>query len=330
MPGGGGVLEAVNTAADALPVGQAIVNDAGGVVSGNKRVRFPNADPVSLTKLRHKIWELRMPGSAPPALFAGYAEHYLADDPTFARLSPKVRRRVAYLGRAVDVGLPAVGLTMDATPGRHVAVLGTSVVGADMISAAALSLARQHPPGTATFLLAGLAAAADDVVDSLVLELQAAGHVAEELDLPGYRDALARLGAADQGEYGRPGAHATYLVAFGADVGSAVLKQPHPGVKRTGLDDLRTVLRDGPMRGVHVLGWWRGVRRFTDDLGAAGKEDVAGVVALNVRGNDLGLAFGDEVRNWTPRENRALFVDRHEDRVSLVVPFVREGRFTGE
>jgi hypothetical protein len=331
MAGGGGVLEAVNNAADSLPIGQAVVNTSGGVLSGNSRVRFPDADPTGLTRLRHRIWDLRTPGSAPPGLFAGYAEYRIEDDSTYARLTPDVRRRTAYIGLAVDVGLPAVGLTLDATPGRHLAVLGTTVVGADVLSAATLSLARQHAPGTATFLLAGLAASADDVVDDLAATLKAAGHQHEVLDLPGYRDAVLRLGAAELGEYGRPGAQATYLVVFGADVGSGVLKQPHAGSRRTALDELRTVFRDGPMRGVHVLGWWRGVRRFTDDLGPGSKEDVAGLVALNVRGSDFGTSgFGDAVREWTPRENRALFVDRSEDRVALVVPFVREGRFTGE
>jgi hypothetical protein len=168
-----------------------------------------------------------------------------------------------------------------------------------------------------------------DVVDDLAAALKAAGHEHEVLDLPGYRDAVTRLGAEGQ-EYGRPGVQPTYLVVFGADVGSGILKQPHPGTRRNALEELRAVLRDGPMRGVHVLGWWRGVRRFTDDLGTGGKEDVAGIVALNVRGSDFGAGFGDLFRDWLPRENRALFVDRSEDRVALVVPFVREGRFTAE
>jgi hypothetical protein len=328
MAGGGGVLDVVNNAADSLPIGQAVVNTAGGVQSGNQRVRFPDADPVGLTRLRHRIWDLRTPGSAPPGLFAGYAEYRVEEDPTIARLTPAVRRRTAYVGRAVDVGLPAVGLTLDATPGRHVAVLGTSTVGADVLSAAVHGLAKQHEPGTATFLLAGLAATADDVVDDCAAALKAGGHSYEELDLVGYREAVVRLGSAE-GEYGRPGGKATYLVVFGADVGTGVLRQPHTGSRRTGLDDLRAVLRDGPMRGVHVLGWWRGVRRFTDDLGIGGKEDVAGLVALNVRGSDLvGAGFGEAVRDWTPRENRALFLDRSEDRAALLVPFVREGRFT--
>jgi S-DNA-T family DNA segregation ATPase FtsK/SpoIIIE len=324
---GGGAILGGSKAADALPTGQVILNDAGGAASGNRRARVPYADPNALTALRHRIWELRTPGSAPPAVFAGYAENRIEDDLTYARLTPKVKRRTAYIGRAVDVGLPAAGLTLDATPGRNLAVLGTSAVGADILSAAALGLARQHAPGTARFLLAGLAAPADDVVDDLAATLKGDGHECHVLELAGYRGMLASLATVDQAAFGRSEGPATYLVVFGADVGSAVLKQPHAGSKRNGLDDLRAVLRDGPLRGVHVLGWWRGVRRFVEDLGTGGKEDVAGLVALNVRGSDLSTLVGNFSLEWSPRPNRALFIDRHEDITRLVVPFVRAGRF---
>ena len=46
-------------------------------------------------------------------------------------------------------------------------------------------------------------------------------------------------------------------------LGVALLQQEVAGSRRNALDELRAVFRDGPMRGVHVLGWWRGVRRFT-------------------------------------------------------------------
>ena len=243
-----------------------------------------------------------------------------------------MRRRTACVGRAVDVGLPTAGFTLDASPGRHLAVLGTTPVGADVLSAAdaVAGPAARAGHGDVPARRPGRASA-DDVVDDPAAALKAAGHQHEELDLPRYREAVVRLGSADAGEYGRPGANITYLVVFGADVGSGILKQPHAGSRRNALDELRAVFRDGPMRGVHVLGWWRGVRRFTDDLGSGSKEDVAGLVALNVRGSDFATSgFGDAMREWAPRENRALFVDRSEDRVALVVPFVREGRFTGE
>src|SRR5262249_61534000 len=96
-----------------------------------------------------------------------------------------------------------------------------------------------------------------------------------------------------------------------------------PGTGKTGLDDLRAVLQDGPARGVHLIGWWRGLRRFTDDLGPSGKEDVAGLVALNLTGRDFGGLIGQLTLDWQARTNRALFVDRHDDSSTVIVPFVR-------
>jgi DNA segregation ATPase FtsK/SpoIIIE, S-DNA-T family len=324
LSGGGGVLDVLNSAADSLPLGHVILNKAAGVPGANLTARFPDADSHSISLLRHRLWQMRTPGAAAPALFVGYAEQQLADDPTYVGLTPSVRRRSALVGRAVDIGLTSVRVTLDATPGRHLAVLGTSLIAADVLSAAALSLAKQHEPGTATFVLAGLVPDADPVVDSTATALDAAGHHFEVTGVAGYRDTLRRLAA----EGFRPDSpqDRTYLLVYGADAASSLLKQPYPDSKRKGIDDLREVLRDGPMNGFHVLGWWRGVRRFTDDLGSGGKDEVSAVMALNVRGTDLHSLFGQFNLEWSPRSNRALLFDRSEDSRRLLVPFVQPGR----
>ena len=66
-----------------------------------------------------------------------------------------------------------------------------------------------------------------------------------------------------------------------------------PATFRSGHDDLRALLRQGPGHGVHLLGWWRGLRRLADDLGGTqNRDDVACLVALNVPGVELGLHLG--------------------------------------
>jgi hypothetical protein len=92
---------------------------------------------------------------------------------------------------------------------------------------------------------------------------------------------------------------------------------------KSGLDDLRTVLRDGPGRGVHVLGWWRDAGRMRADLGTDGVADISGLVALDVTGEALRALLGDGAPDWSPRPNRALLIDQHENRTRLIVPFVR-------
>jgi DNA segregation ATPase FtsK/SpoIIIE, S-DNA-T family len=82
---------------------------------------------------------------------------------------------------------------------------------------------------------------------------------------------------------------------------------------------------------VHLLGWWRGLRRLTEDIGGTGnRDDVACLVALNVPGADLGIFLGQHDLTYTPRANRALLVDRHDQRTSLMIPFVRPGRIVDE
>lgn len=323
LSGGGGVLDVLNEAAAGLPIGTAVVNDAGGVKAGNRRVRFPDADTHSLALLRHRLWNQRGALSEPPQVFLGYAEQHVDDDSTVAAFLPSARRRRAVVGRAVDIGLSTASFTLDPAPGRNLAVVGTSPVGADVLQAIVLGLSRQHRPGTATFFLVGLVDEADEIADGLVHRLHGEGHVAELLDVAGYRSCLVELAAADPA----PAGHATYVVVFGADIAATALKVKPPGADMTGIDALRTVLRDGPGLGVHVFGWWRGMRRLSDDLGLNHKDDVAGLVALNVRGSELGSFLGQVNLKWSPRLNRALFVDRQADSRTLIVPYVTNGRY---
>ncbi|MEV4728035.1 cell division protein FtsK, partial [Micromonospora humida] len=200
------------------------------------------------------------------------------------------------------------------------AAVGTSTTGAHVLRAAALSLAGQHRPGEAEFVLAALVATADELADDTAAGLKAAGHPVTQVDAAGLRARIAGL-AAGPGERGR-----TYLVVFGVDAAHAVLAAADPDTYRTGHDDLRALLRAGPGRGVHLLGWWRGLRRLADDLGGSqNRDDVACLVALNVPADDLGLHLGVTDLVWTPRPNRALLVDRHVPRTALIVPFVRPG-----
>lgn len=322
LPGGSAILDPLNTAADALPVGSAVVNNAAGAAGANKLVRLPHADPASVTAQRRRLWQARPPENQPPAVFAGYAEHHIEEDPLYASLGPQVRRRQALVGRAVDIGLPTVGFGLDAVPGRHVAVLGPSVVGADVLHAATVGLARQHDPGSARFVLAGFAAAADPVVDELVSHLTAAGHDVIEADAGQFRAQLAELAAAVDQAATKP----TYVVVFAADVIVPMLSERSEN-RRTGIDDLRTVLRQGAAHGVHTLSWWRIARRFSDMIGgSSGREDVACFLALNVPGNELASLLGDHTLTWQQRPNRALLIDRHDQRQQLIVPFVRPGR----
>lgn len=322
LPGGSGVLDALNTAADGLPLGSAIVNASAGLASANTTVRFPDAHASStaVAELRRELWAARAPESRPPAVFAGYALQHLEDDPSFRGLAPGGGPPLALVGRVVDVDLTSAAFALGGTPGRHVAVVGASPAGADVLHAAAVSLSRQHAAGTARFVVAPLVAAADEVAAETVTQLGAAGHPVTTVDVAALRDELRRLASA-------PADVRTFLVVFGVDGASAALGLRDTDTFRTGLDDLQAVLRQGPAYGLHLLGWWRGLRRLTDDIGgSSNREDMACLVALNVPGNELGLFLGRHDLAYDPRPNRALLIDRHDQRRQLIVPFLRPGR----
>ncbi|MFB9851487.1 FtsK/SpoIIIE domain-containing protein [Micromonospora andamanensis] len=367
LPGGGGVLDHLNDAAATLPVGSAVVNTAAGAPGANSVIRFPDAHAATdeLTRLRHELWQARPAGARPPSVFRGYESAHVEEDATFTGLRPGGRRPLALVGRTVDVDGTTALFIMDTAPGRHLAVVGTSSAGAEVLRAATLSLARQHHPGEATFLFAALVAAADPAADDTAATLAAAGHRVERLDAAALRDRIRTLAATLAGGY-RPvdappppggdsapstpsavpagpnsaptgpggvptgpdvaSAGRAYLVVFGMDAAAGLLGESDPTTFRSGHDDLRVLLRQGPGHGVHLLGWWRGLRRLADDLGGTqNRDDVACLVALNVPGADLGLHLGVHDLAYTPRADRALLVDRHDQRVRLIVPFARDG-----
>jgi hypothetical protein len=303
LPGGGDVLEPTNDSAAGLPLGRAVVNTAGGLggprgaTRGHERtVRFPDphADQEALSELRHRLWAARDPEATPPRIFAGYAHQHLADDPTYrAALAGRAGRPAALVGRVIDVNLSTAAFPLDASPGRHLAIFGSHATGAEVLAAAARSVAAFHAPRTARFVISSLVADGDELAKDLAVEI---GH-RQEVTVTRAVELTVEQPA--------------YLVVFGMDAAG-------PGT----LTALRQVLREGPSRGVHLLSWWRGTRRFTEETGgSAGREDVAGLMFLNTPQQDVMVMLGRPV-DWQPRENRALLYDRHTDRTVVLVPFV--------
>ncbi|MCT2278474.1 FtsK/SpoIIIE domain-containing protein [Micromonospora chalcea] len=326
LPGGDAVLDPRNDAARGLTVGTAVVNTAAGAPGADVEVRFPDAHAASadLAALRHELHAARPAGSRPPSVFRGHETPRPTDDPAWTALTPGADPPYALVGRAVDVAGSPAGFALDASPGRHLAVVGTAALGAEVLRSATLSLARQHAPGTARFLFAPLAPGTTDAADDLAMTLAAAGHPVRRLAAEALRAQLAEVATGDAPASGR-----TYLVVFGMDAAATTLAASDPATFRSGYDDLRAVLRQGPARGVHVLGWWRGLRRLADDLGGSGqRDDVTGLVALNVPAADLGLHLGVHDLAYVPREGRALLVDRHEHRTALIVPFAAGSEVT--
>ena len=306
LPGATSVLDAQNTAAHGLRLGEAVINTDGGMVGGDRKIRFPNAhgDPELLRRLRTDMYRQRG-DIPPPAVFYGYRPVHF-DDNTDYRMLTATRQPDVLLGVRINAALQTATVRLEPAPGRHLSVLGGDRTGAQVLQAAAASIARQSPG--ARFLVAGLAE--PEVVRRTVDLL---GGTVETLP-----DAASVVSAVTELAEGTGPA---YLIGFGLDSVTFDL---------AGKKALSTLLRQGPATGVHVLGWWRSLRRFVDDVGgSAGKEDVAYSVVLNIPGQELMGHFGMAATAWQPRSGRALLIDRHANTQETFVPFTERDDAAG-
>ncbi|MDM4721278.1 FtsK/SpoIIIE domain-containing protein [Micromonospora sp. WMMA1363] len=309
LPGGGAVLEPTNDSAAGLPVGSAVVNTAGGLggprgaIRGHERtVRFPDPQdhPDVVESLRHRLWDARPLRSAPPVVFAGYARPALRNDPRYrAAVADGAPGPAALLGRALDVTRSTVTVPLGPSPGRNLAVLGPGPEAAGLLVTAARSVAAHHPPGAARFVVVAPENDFRRLAGALAAEL-AGRHPVEAVDRTGLLDALDATGP-------------TYLVDFELDAG-----QLPP-------DRLRTLLREGPPAGRHLLGRWRTVAPFASLLEPEGEvAKLAAVAVVDVPGAQLATVFGRTV-DWRPRAARAMLWDGPGEQGTVLVPFDEEG-----
>ncbi|MFG1884762.1 FtsK/SpoIIIE domain-containing protein [Micromonospora sp. NPDC049102] len=317
------ILAERNDAAQSLPRWHAVVNAESGMVEGNEVARIPAAsDWETWSGLQHRLWRMRPPDAAPARLFDGDAIPRLTEAPDFRALEAPPdgrapRTPVALLGEIIDVQARSAALRLPRAPGRNLAVLGTRVDEAcAVLDAAARSLARQHPPGTARFSIACLDPDADGIARALYDDLadDAAWYDEETVGelMTETADGLSSTGSPH------------YLLLFAVDAAAGALAA-RTG-RRTGLEQLRRILHDGPERRTHVLAWWRGVARMRADLGgpAARTDQIGAWVALDAHGGELGASLypGTGGPDWYPRPWRGLFFDRAVHRTGhVIIPY---------
>ncbi|MER7459185.1 FtsK/SpoIIIE domain-containing protein [Micromonospora sp. NPDC126480] len=318
------ILAERNDAAQSLPRHHAVVNAESGLTEGNEIARIPSAgDWETWSELQHRLWRMRPPDAAPARLFDGDAIPRLADAPDFRALAAPetgtLRAPVALLGEIIDVQARSAALRLPRAPGRNLAVLGTRVDEAcAVLDAAARSLARQHRPGTARFSIACLDPDADPAARALYEDLADDAAWYDE-------ESVTELMAETAAGLGAPGSGSPhYLLLFAVDAAAGALTTRVGG--RTGLEQLRRVLHDGPERRTHVLAWWRGVARMRADLGgpAARTDQIGAWVALDTHGGELGSSLypGTGGPDWYPRPWRGLFFDRAVHRTGqTIIPY---------
>ncbi|MEU3272618.1 FtsK/SpoIIIE domain-containing protein [Saccharomonospora sp. NPDC006951] len=318
MPKARRVLSESNQAAVAAPRWHAVINHDSGVSHGNQLAHVPDASAKGVfPSLQRELWQ-RFAGQGQPRLFDGAHSPLLEASAAYTSLRPSPRPR-ALVGQSIDVADTAHGVEMSGAPGRNLAVLGTSTKEAlSILDSATRSLARQYPQGEVEFLLSCLVESCQPAVTELTDLLIAEGHKAGFVAGDELTELVTNL-AAELSDMDSP----RILVLYGVDGALPALERKEPG-KQSGLDHLRTLLKQGPGKGLHVLGWWRGVARLKDTLGFGGTDDIGAWAALDVQGSELSTFCAGQVVQWSPRPDRALFFDRTtHSSPEVLIPFHR-------
>jgi len=212
------ILADDNREADRIPRFSAVVNPDSGAETANRVVRLPDAGvPGTLDLLQRDLWQRRPEHIDEPLLFDGAFVPELEAGSGYAALAPGHGTPSALVGQVIDLTGSAARVRFGRSPGRNLAVIGTRAGEAcDILGSAALSLARQHEPGTAAFTVVSLDDDADAPARALQHRLTAAGHEATLHGLPDLRaildDTCTRIDATLNGEPtpgpGAPGAAA--------------------------------------------------------------------------------------------------------------------------
>lgn len=186
------VLADDNREADRIPRFCAVVNPDSGAETANRVVRLPDAGvPGTLDLLQRDLWQRRPDHIDEPRLFDGAFVPELETSAGYAALAPGHGPPSALVGQVIDLTGSAARVRFGRSPGRNLAVIGSRAGEAcDVLGSAALSLARQHEPGTAAFTLVSLDDDANAPARSLRDRLAADGHDVALRGLPDLRPLL--------------------------------------------------------------------------------------------------------------------------------------------
>ncbi|MDT0197336.1 FtsK/SpoIIIE domain-containing protein [Arthrobacter sp. AB6] len=319
--------------------GEAVLNLDYGHIDSNRQVVVAAADDQELSHLRHGWWEASRSRVQPPVVFDGGRRIRATDAlPALHGLRRKALAHpgtpAALIGYPIGVSSNALTVSFGAEPGRNFAILGAGedarqVSAGDepvnnaigVLHAAALSLALQHPEGNAEFI--SLEALDDttfkrnnhhrwlDVMTTIGYPVE---RVTRE-KIAGYLQELAsELETRDNN------APPKYLLGFGLDR-ATTLDTPDMFSHRPS-EDLQQILRTGPAKRTHLLGWWANAATFKSHIGFGGEGFIDAILMLRIDQSTVQELLSSPFVTWSVRDNRGLFADRTQlPEPTTVIPF---------
>lgn len=300
-----------NDAASHIRSREAIVNLDYGELSSNRKTTIAYADDAILAELRTAWWQHAQGTVTPPEVFEGEHRLNLRDDERFLTNLPS---RHAMLGRRISVG--AAPLTIDLTTdvGRNLALFGTGP-GHTILLNAALSLLHSTPS-----------------VEIIVLDLAGDWHSPEHDNVRSpFERQLTRLGSTyrvvDKHQADALIDELAERAAFAADNASAPpVYVIGFGMERWRSDTtkIKTLFANGPLAGIHLLGWWNKYSSFKAMVGFGGDNNFDIRIAMHLDHSSAREAFKQPILRWTPQDNRALVWDSATmSNPQLVIPYSR-------
>ncbi|WP_314871892.1 FtsK/SpoIIIE domain-containing protein [Actinomyces oris] len=300
-----------NDAASHIRSREAIVNLDYGELSSNRKTTIAYADDAILAELRTAWWQQAQGTVTPPEVFEGERRLSLHDDERFLT---SLQSRHAMLGRRITVGVAPLAADFSTDVGRNLALFGTGPGHAILLNAA-LSLLHSTPSA-----------------EIIVLDLASDWHSPEHNNVRSpFERQLARLGSTYR-VVGKLQADALIdelveRAAFTTDDASA----PPVYIIGFGLErwrsdttKIKTLFANGPLAGIHLLGWWNKYASFKAMVGLGGDNNFDIRIAMHLDHSSAREAFKQPILRWTPQDNRALIWDSATmSNPQLVIPYSR-------
>ncbi|UVJ38043.1 FtsK/SpoIIIE domain-containing protein [Arthrobacter sp. CJ23] len=318
--------------------GQAVLNLNYGERDANQSVSIASADDKRINELRRHWWHISKGTIAPPHVFDG-GQQVRPSWATTAIQQLRDRRRAtgnapaAVLGLPLDVWQQPRAITLDASPGRNLAVIGAGEDASEagdqdggtncaigVLHTAALSLALQHPQGDAEFvsldLLDGATAERNNQKDWEML-MERLGFPIRTISRSDFVEYLQEC--AGELTVREDGAPTKYLIGFALDR-AGDLEAPDMFANRP-VENLQRILREGPTLSVHMLGWWSNASSLKSHLGFGGDGFIDALLMLRVDQATVQSFLGPFVK-WGMSRNRGLLADRTQlPEPAILVPF---------
>ena len=300
-----------NDAASHIRSREAIVNLDYGELSSNRKTTIAYADDAILAELRTAWWQQAQGTVTPPEVFEGERRLRLGDD---ARVLTNLQSRHAMLGRRITVGAAPLAAEFSTDVGRNLALFGTGPGHAVLLNAA-LSLLHSTP--TAKLILLDLIGdwhlpARDAVRAAFEQQLTKIGgtyRVVDKHQADTLVDELAEQ-VADRAD--DASASPVYIIGLGLERW------------RSDTTKIKTLFANGPLSGIHLLGWWNKYSSFKAMVGLGGDNNFDIRIAMHLDHSSAREAFKQPILRWTPQDNRALVWDSATmSNPQLVIPYSR-------